>query len=170
MSTASRIRRGRGLLLLGVMLVPLGCTRTDGGSREAAPPSVDTELSLGDATADVATEDAADLLARLEGAALDRDMCALASVFEAGLPSFDDRDAVVAVYRRLAEVVEDAAEWVPDELSDDWKPISATLVDGAASVEAAEGDLSAPGVAATFGGDDLQRSVITVARWSERNC
>ena len=58
-------------------------------------------------------------------------MCGLVEVMESGLPFFDDPTGVIAVYDRLALVVSDAAEWVPDELRDDWDPIESTVVAGA---------------------------------------
>ncbi len=165
-------RRWRAATVSAVVigLACAGCTTSEDGGREPATTTLPEGVAVAEVSPELGTEEADSIVEALDEAETERDMCMLVAVLEGGLPVFDDPDGAIRAYNRLAEVVTAADEWVPAELVDDWEPITDNVIDGAASVVAAEGDLTRAGVAATFGGDDLQRSVITVSRWALRNC
>jgi hypothetical protein len=154
------------------------CSERQGGGPELAPLPTSTTLALsGDLSTTTVDEpnkpigsSPAQIRAEFDRAVASRDFCGLLEVTNSALPDVEDRAAVVETYAKVAEAMDAATSFVPDELAETWPVVVSASERASVAAERSQGDLSDPAIAGAFDTGEFEQASVELDFWQDENC
>lgn len=168
-----------GALVVVALLVASCSQRRGGGSPELAPIVTSTTLALtGDLSTTTVDESPAKpvgssparIRAEFDRVVRARDFCGLLEVMNSALPDVEDRATVVETYAKVAESMEAATDFVPDELAETWPVVVASSKRAAVAAERSQGDLNDPSISSAFDTGEFEQASVELDTWEDENC
>jgi hypothetical protein len=178
------VRRPRVVLyVVGALMLSasgLGaCSERQGGSPQLAPIETSTTQALnGDLSTTTVDErptkpvgsSPAQIRADFDQAVAARDFCGLLDVMNSALPDVEDRMAVVETYAKVAESMNAATEFVPEELAESWPVVVSASERASEAAERSQGDLNDPAISGAFDTGEFEQVSVELDTWEDEHC